>query len=78
MAVVCADTEDSEDDEPVVETASWGYLRLRRPSYTDDDLRRWVEHVSSTGWDRALVFFKHEDEGAGPEMAERFERFFRE
>lgn len=77
MAVVCADTEDSGEDEPVVETASWGYLRLRRPSYSDDDLRRWVEHVSSTGWDRALVFFKHEDEGAGPEMAARFQDLFR-
>lgn len=76
MALVCADTEDSEGDEPVVETASWGYLRLRRPTYSDDDLRRWVEHVSSTGWDRVLVFFKHEDEGAGPEMAERFEDLF--
>lgn len=76
MAVVCADTEDSGEDEPVVETASWGYLRLRRPSYSDDDLRRWVEHVSSTGWDRALVFFKHEDEGAGPEMAARFGDLF--
>ena len=72
MALVCADTEDSDDDEPIVNTGSWGYLRLRRPGYSDDDLQRWSRHLSNTGWDTAFVFFKHEDEGAGPRMAARF------
>ncbi len=72
MALVCADTEESTGDEPIVSTASWGYLRLRRPDYRDDDLARWVERVAATGWDRAFVFFKHEDEGAGPKLAARF------
>jgi len=73
MAWVCADTDDSESDEPLVSTAEWGYLRLRRPDYGDDDLARWVGRVEATGWDRAFVFFKHEDEGAGPKLAARFE-----
>jgi len=72
MAWVCADTDDSEADEPVVSTASWGYLRLRRPDYSDDDLKRWADEVAATGWERAFVFFKHEDEGAGPKLAARF------
>lgn len=72
MTLVCADTEDSEGDEPIIETGSWGYLRLRRPGYTADDLRRWSELVSATSWDYAFVFFKHEDEGAGPRMAADF------
>ncbi|MDX1646000.1 MAG: DUF72 domain-containing protein [Longimicrobiales bacterium] len=76
IALVCADTEDAEEDEPIVATTSWGYLRLRRPGYDDDDLKRWVDRVRSTGWDRALVFFKHEDEGAGPRMAGRFRELF--
>ncbi len=71
-ALVCADTEDSEEDEPVVATAPWGYLRLRRPTYDEDDLRRWAESVRAQPWDRAFVFFKHEDEAAGPRMAGRF------
>lgn len=75
-ALVCADTDDSEDDEPIVSTASWGYLRLRRPGYNDADLERWAEHVRGTGWERAFVFFKHEDEGAGPRMAGRFREIF--
>jgi len=72
MALVCADTEESAGDEPVVPTASWGYLRLRRPDYTDADLERWVARVAAAGWERAFVFFKHEDEGAGPRLAARF------
>ena len=72
MAWVCADTEDSSQDEPIVSTAPWGYLRLRRPDYGDADLARWAEQVATTRWSRAFVFFKHEDEGAGPRLAARF------
>ena len=72
MAWVCADTEDAVEDEPIVSTAPWGYLRLRRPDYGDADLGRWAERVAATGWRRAFVFFKHEDEGAGPALAARF------
>ena len=74
MAVVCADTDDSEEDEALVSTASWGYLRLRRPDYGDADLERWAEAVRGARWARAYVFFKHEDEGAGPKLADRFLR----
>ena len=72
MPLVCADTEDEVDDEPIVPTASWGYLRLRRPDYEDADLERWAKRVLETGWARVFVFFKHEDEGAGPRLAARF------
>ena len=72
VALVCADSEESDTDEPIVSTASWGYLRLRRPDYGDSDLARWVERILGSGWDRAFVFFKHEDEGAGPRLAGRF------
>ena len=76
MALVSADTDDLEEDEAIVETADWGYLRLRRPDYSDEDLLRWTEHVRGTGWERAMIFFKHEDEGAGPRMAARFRELF--
>jgi len=72
MAFVCADTDDSDDDEALVPTASWGYLRLRRPDYGDIELTRWAERIASLEWQRAFVFFKHEDEGAGPRLAARF------
>jgi uncharacterized protein YecE (DUF72 family) len=72
VALVHADTDESQEDAALVPTASWGYLRLRRMSYTDPDLERWLERIEGAGWSRAFVFFKHEDEAAGPRMAGRF------
>lgn len=71
-ALCCADTDEDEDDEPIVSTAPFGYLRLRRPGYDAFDLARWAAAVRAQPWERAFVFFKHEDEGAGPRMAMEF------
>ncbi len=66
-------TTDAEgDDAAIVPTAGWGYLRLRRPDYAQADLERWAQHVSAQPWSDAYVFFKHEDEGAGPRLAAAF------
>ncbi len=68
-----ADTEENPAGE-IVSTAPWGYLRLRRSDYTDDDLLQWKERILSQTWKRAFVFFKHEEEARGPEMAMRFRK----
>lgn len=56
---------------PFVETAPVGYLRLRRVEYTDSDLAAWAERLRGASWTDAYVFFKHEDAGTGPKLAER-------
>ena len=72
-ALCLADTDDDgEDPPPLVDTGSLGYLRLRRADYSDEDLRAWADRIAEQSWDRVFVFFKHEDEAAGPRMAERF------
>ena len=71
-ALVVADTDDDDKPPDIVPTAGFGYLRLRREAYDDDQLRVWVERIAAQPWDRVYVFFKHEDEGAGPGLAERF------
>jgi uncharacterized protein YecE (DUF72 family) len=74
-ALCSADTDDAGDEGvPIVATAPWGYLRLRRSDYSDADLAAWAERVSRQPWSDAFVFFKHEDEGKGPAHAERFKR----
>lgn len=60
----------------VVRTAPWGYLRLRDDAYDDEALSRWARRIGEAGWEKAFVFFKHEDGGAGPAMAQRFMEFF--
>jgi uncharacterized protein YecE (DUF72 family) len=59
---------------PVVTTARHAYFRLRDEGYTPEDLERWAETVLSydADWDDVFVYFKHEDEGKGPEFARAF------
>jgi uncharacterized protein YecE (DUF72 family) len=71
VALCLADT-DEELEVPLVSTADWGYMRLRRPGYPPEELSRWRQWVASQPWKQAFVFFKHEDEGSGPKMAMEF------
>jgi uncharacterized protein YecE (DUF72 family) len=56
----------------VIRTADWGYLRLRRTDYTDEQLSAWTRRIAAQQWQDTYVFFKHEDEGKGPAFAKRF------
>jgi uncharacterized protein YecE (DUF72 family) len=67
-----ADTDEKPADE-IIPTAPWGYLRLRRSDYTEADLSKWVEKILLQKWERAFVFFKHEEEAIGPETAKSFQ-----
>jgi uncharacterized protein YecE (DUF72 family) len=71
VALCVAETEDGLD-APRLGTAGWGYLRLRRTDYAEEDLAAWAERIADQGWSDAYVFFKHEDEAEGPRFAERF------
>ncbi|PYQ11791.1 MAG: DUF72 domain-containing protein [Acidobacteria bacterium] len=70
-ALVAADTEEGGAAAEVTPTADWGYLRLRRPDYGEEQLRAWADRIQAQPWKDAFVFFKHEDEAKGPELAER-------
>jgi uncharacterized protein YecE (DUF72 family) len=64
--------DDEAPAEALTQTASWGYLRLRRAGYDRAALADWARRIAATGWEHAFVFFKHEDAGAGPRMAAEF------
>jgi uncharacterized protein YecE (DUF72 family) len=63
-------THDGERETPLVPTAGFGYLRLRAPDYPPPALRAWAERILAQPWAEAWVFFKHEDEGKGPALAQ--------
>jgi uncharacterized protein YecE (DUF72 family) len=70
---LCIADADENPINEIIPTAPWGYLRLRRSDYTDADLSQWLERILSQKWEKAFVFFKHEeDDATGPEMAVRF------
>lgn len=58
---------------PIVATADYGYLRLRREDYQDADVVRWSEAIKAheSSWSDAFVYFKHEESGIGPKLATR-------
>jgi uncharacterized protein YecE (DUF72 family) len=70
---LCTADTDGNPAEGILPTASWGYLRLRRSDYAEADLAQWFEQIRKQKWERAFVFFKHEEGARGAEAAERFQ-----
>ena len=73
-ALCVADAEDLAT--PLVPTASWGYLRLRRTDYDEAALNAWAGKLAGLNptWEAAFIYFKHEDAGTGPKLAAQFVR----
>jgi uncharacterized protein YecE (DUF72 family) len=68
VALCVADSEALAT--PIVPTAPFGYLRLRREDYSEGDVDAWAERIRATrGWKRAYVYFKHEDGARGTTLA---------
>lgn len=72
-ASLCIADAGGDHDAPLVATADFGYLRLRREDYDEAALRAWADRIRRQPWGETYVFFKHEDEAAGPRMAAQFE-----
>jgi uncharacterized protein YecE (DUF72 family) len=70
-ALCCSDSENEELSQ-FVATADWGYLRLRKPNYSEKELLDWAQKIKSQKWQAVYAFFKHEDDGAGPNLAKHF------
>jgi uncharacterized protein YecE (DUF72 family) len=77
VALCVADTGE-EPAMPLVATADWGYLRLRRENFSDKELRDWARRIREQPWTEAFVFLKHEEEGKGPKLAARLMELCRE
>jgi uncharacterized protein YecE (DUF72 family) len=75
VPLVAVDEDESEGTgAPLVATASWGYLRLRRTGYAAQGLRDWQARISSQSWNEAYVFLKHEEGSpTGPGAAEELQ-----
>ena len=69
LALCVADSEKLST--PVRVTADYAYFRLRDEGYTPDDIKRWADTIAAeTASARdVFVYFKHEEEGKGPEFA---------
>jgi uncharacterized protein YecE (DUF72 family) len=59
-ASLCFSEREDNAPPPLIETAPWGYVRLRLEQYSDADLQLWAERLAGTGWRDLFVYFMHE------------------
>jgi uncharacterized protein YecE (DUF72 family) len=64
-AALCISEREDNAPPPLVETAPWGYVRLRLETYSDDDLRQWARRLEATSWREIYVYFMHEPTAPG-------------
>src|SRR5262249_17993829 len=68
LALCIADSEKMST--PAVGTADYSYFRRRDEGYRPADIERWGSVISGLSQAKdAFVYFKHEEQGKGPEFA---------
>jgi uncharacterized protein YecE (DUF72 family) len=68
LALCIADSEKMST--PVVATADYAYFRLRDEGYQRADIERWASVIRQQPVSGdVFVYFKHEEQGKGPEFA---------
>jgi len=75
VALCVADSEKMST--PVRVTADYAYFRLRDEGYTPDAIKTWADTIArETAASRdVFVYFKHEEQGKGPEFAKMLSDF---
>ena len=69
VALCVADSEKMST--PVETTADYAYFRLRDEGYQPSDIVRWAATIQAQPARDAFVYFKHEEQGLGPDFARR-------
>src|SRR5712691_7392619 len=72
-AALCLSEREDNAPPPLVETAPWGYVRLRLETYSDDDLEQWARRLEATSWSEIYAYFMHEP--TAPAYAKTLMRF---
>ncbi len=72
-AALCLSEREDSAPPPLVETAPWGYVRLRLESYSEEDLRQWARRLAGTAWGEVYAYFMHEP--TAPAYAQALMRF---
>ena len=77
-AALCLSDTDESPADGLPATADWGYLRLRRTGYDEQQLAAWVQRLRGQPWSEAYVYFKHEEAGVGAQLAARFRQLWQD
>ncbi len=72
-AALCLSEREDNAPPPLVETAPWGYVRLRLETYADAELAQWARRLAQTQWGEVYAYFMHEP--SAPAYAATLMRF---
>ena len=72
-AALCFSEREDGSAPALVETAPWGYVRLRLETYSEADLEQWAGRLAKTGWNEVYVYFMHEP--TAPSYAQTLMKF---
>ncbi len=64
-AALCLSEREDSTPTPLVQTAAWGYIRLRLENYSDQELQQWADRLAGTAWRLIHVYFMHEPTAPG-------------
>jgi uncharacterized protein YecE (DUF72 family) len=64
-AALCLSEREDNAPPPLVETAPFGYVRLRLENYSDAELEQWALRLEATSWREVDVYFMHEPTAPG-------------
>jgi len=73
-AALCLSEREDNAPPPLVETAAWGYVRLRLETYSEAEIARWAERLKGTAWREIFVYFMHEP--TAPAYAQALQQAF--
>jgi uncharacterized protein YecE (DUF72 family) len=59
-AALCLSEREDNAPPPLVETAPWGYVRLRLETYADGELEQWARRLAQSKWGEVYAYFMHE------------------
>jgi uncharacterized protein YecE (DUF72 family) len=57
-------------------TSDFGYLRLRKTDYSEEEIRKWADCFTEcqARWKDTYIYFKHEEAPGGAEFAKKLIR----
>jgi uncharacterized protein YecE (DUF72 family) len=64
-AALCLSEREDNAPPPLVETAPFGYVRLRLENYSDAELEQWARRLEATAWREIDAYFMHEPTAPG-------------
>jgi uncharacterized protein YecE (DUF72 family) len=70
--IALCNSDNDEQDDAIISTANWGYLRMRKGDYDTMTMENCLRDIQMQPWEQVYVFFRHQENSQSPISANRF------